>query len=588
MEQQGFTALILAAGKATRFKSEHSKMLHYLAGRPLGEYVLTTAQAALPERTYMVIGHEAAEVRKAFARPGIAFIEQKEQHGTGHALMVARAELGTCSSAHVLVLVGDAPLLRPETVRDFLRAHAASRAAATVLTTTVDDPHGYGRVIRLGPAKNNRVRAIVEERVATPAQRKIREINSGIICFSRPQLLKHLGELSNDNAQKEYLLTDLIQIFNGHGEKVMAFSVADSREVLGVNDRVELAEMERTLRRQKAAALAREGVTVVDPDATYIDVAVTVGRDTVIEPGVSLLGATRVGSGCTLRPHSTITDSVLGDRVLVRPCCVITGCEISSDVILGPFAHLRDGAVIEQDARIGNFVEVKRSRVGRGSKAWHLTYLGDATLGERVNIGAGTVTCNYDGEKKNPTIIEEGSFIGSGTMLVAPLIVGRGSYVGAGSTITESVPPESLALGRAPQVNKAGWAKKRHQPKLPISIEAREAGRVAVLDVTGRVTMGEPSKELGNRIREAVEAGHKGVLVNLAGVTYVDSSGIGELVSAFSKLRKAGGQLILTGVSKELSYLFHVANLDRVLEIVPDEAAALEKFNKPPQQTEKA
>jgi anti-anti-sigma factor len=267
---------------------------------------------------------------------------------------------------------------------------------------------------------------------------------------------------------------------------------------------------------------------------------------------------------------------------------VITGCEISSDVILGPFAHLRDGAVIEQDARIGNFVEVKRSRVGRGSKAWHLTYLGDATLGERVNIGAGTVTCNYDGEKKNPTIIEEGSFIGSGTMLVAPLIIGRGSYVGAGSTITESVPPESLAVGRAPQVNKEGWAKKRQQAKLPIGIEAREAGRVAVLDVAGRVTLGESSKELGKRIREAVEAGNNGVLVNMARVTYVDSSGIGELVSAFSRLRKAGGQLILTGVTKELSYLFHVANLDRVLDIVPDEAAAMEKFNKPPQETEKA
>ena len=587
MAEKRFTVLILAAGKATRFKSEHSKMLHRLAGRQLGEYVLRTARAILPERTYMVIGHDAGEVRKAFARPGISFIEQKEQRGTGHALMVSRAELGTCSSAHVLVLVGDAPLLRPETLRELLHGHAASGAAATVLTTKLENPHGYGRVIRLGPARNNRVREIVEERVATPAQRKIQEINSGIICFSRPKLLKHLDKLSDDNAQKEFLLTDLIQIFNRHDEKVMAFSVADSREVLGVNDRVELAQMEHILRRQKADALARDGVTVVDPNATYIDEDVLVGRDTVIEPGVSLLGSTRVGSGCTLRPHSTITDSVLGDRVLVRPCCVITGCEISSDVILGPFAHLRDGAVIEQEARIGNFVEVKRSRVGRGSKAWHLTYLGDATLGERVNIGAGTVTCNYDGEKKNPTIIEEGSFIGSGTMLVAPLIIGRGAYIGAGSTITESVPPESLAMGRAPQVNKEGWAKKRKQSKLPISIETREAGRVAVLDVAGRVTMGEPAKELGKRIGEAVEAGHNGVLVNMARVTYIDSSGIGELVSAFSKLRKAGGQLILTGVTKELSYLFHVANLDRVLDMVSDEAAALEKFNKPPQEIEK-
>lgn len=572
------SVLILAAGKATRFKSEHSKMLHVLAGRPLGEYVLRTARALQPERTCMVIGHEAEQVRKAFARPGLMFIEQREQRGTGHALIVARPELESCPSAHVLVIVGDVPLLKAETLRAFVEAHSRSRAAATVLTTHVENPLGYGRIVRAGGVRHDRVRAIVEEKVATPAQKKIHEVNSGLLCFSRPQLLEHLGELSDQNAQQEFLLTDLVEIFNRHGRKVVAFELADSLEVLGVNDRLELAAIEKILRRQKAEALARDGVTVVDPNATYIDEDVEVGRDTVIEPGVSLLGATRVGRVCTLRLHSTVAGSVLGDRVTVRPYCMITDCEIASDVILGPFAHLRDGAVIDQDARIGNFVEVKKSRIGRGTKAWHLTYLGDATLGAQVNVGAGTVTCNYDGEKKNPTVIEDGSFIGSGSMLVAPVKIGKGAYVGAGSTITQDVPSESLALGRAAQVNKEGWVKAHKQAKASVSISVREIGPVAVLDVAGQVTIGEPSKELGKRIRQAQESGRNQVLVNLAEVAYLDSSAIGELVAALSRLRSAGGDLKLTGVSPAIFQILHVGNLDQVLEVVPDEATALKKF----------
>lgn len=462
MTDHSFSVVILAAGKATRFKSEHSKMLHRLAGRPLGEYALRAALGAGPERAWMIIGHEAEEVRKTFERPGVEFIEQREQLGTGHALMVARSELEKCPSKAVVVLVGDAPLLKPETVQALVQAHAQARAAATVLTTRVENPTGYGRVVR---AAGRRVKAVVEEKVATPAQRRIREINSGIICFSRAELLQHLDELSAENAQKEYLLTDLIGIFNRRRLKVTAFAVEDWREVLGVNDRAELAQIEKVLRLRKADALMRAGVTIVDPSATYIDPDVEIGADTVVEPGVSLLGRTRVGRACTLRVHSTIQDSTLGDRVLVRPCCFVAGCEVGSDVILGPFAHLRDGAVLEPESRIGNFVEVKKSRVGRGTKAWHLTYLGDATLGEKVNIGAGTVTCNYDGEKKHPTTIEDEVFIGSGSMLVAPVRIGKGSYVAAGSTITEDVPPESLALGRARQVNKEGWARERRARK---------------------------------------------------------------------------------------------------------------------------
>jgi bifunctional UDP-N-acetylglucosamine pyrophosphorylase/glucosamine-1-phosphate N-acetyltransferase len=463
MSEQNFSILILAAGKATRFKSAHSKMLHRLAGRLLGEYIVQAAQEAGPDCLYMVIGHEREEVRKAFARPGLVFIEQKEQLGTGHAVMMARPELEKCASPTVVVLVGDAPLLRSETLLKLVKAHRQGRAAATILTTRLDNPAGCGRIVRVG----SRVRRIVEEKDATLAQKRICEINSGILCFSRTHLVKHLQELSAENAQKEYLLTDLIEIFDRHRLKVAAFHVDDWREVLGTNDRVELAQIEKVLRLRKAFALIREGVTVVDPQATYIDAEVEVGQDTVIEPGASLLGRTRLGSDCHIQSYCTITDSSLADRVTVRPCSVISNSEIASGVTIGPFAHLRDGAVIEENARIGNYVEVKKSRVGRGTKALHLTYLGDATLGENANIGAGTVTCNYDGVKKNPTVIEDGVFIGSGNMLVAPVRIGQGSYTAAGSTIAEDVPPGSLAIARSPQVTKHGWVKERGQPKQP-------------------------------------------------------------------------------------------------------------------------
>jgi bifunctional UDP-N-acetylglucosamine pyrophosphorylase / glucosamine-1-phosphate N-acetyltransferase len=459
MAKRDFSIVILAAGKSTRFKSERSKLIHTLAGRPLGDYVATAALAAAPETVLMVVGHSAASVRETLARPGLRFVEQKEQRGTGHALMVARPQLEKCKGSAIVVVVGDAPLLRTETLLQLVAAHRKARASASVLTMRPASPTGYGRIIRSGRS----VRAIVEEKLCTPAQRRIKEVSSGILCFSRADLLKHLDKLSDKNAQKEFLLTDLVRIFNQQRKKVVAFPIADAREVLGVNDRVELARMERILRMQKAEALMRGGVTIVDPETTYVDSGVQVGNDTVIEPGVSLLGSTRIGRGCTIRVHSTLDDSILGDRVLVRPNTYVTGCEIGSDVILGPFAHLRDGAVVEDGARIGNFVEVKKSRVGRGTRAWHLTYLGDATLGEQVNIGAGTVTCNYDGDKKNPTTIEDGVFIGSGSMLVAPVKIGKGSYVAAGSAITEDVPAESLAVGRARQVNKEGWVRKHKE-----------------------------------------------------------------------------------------------------------------------------
>jgi bifunctional UDP-N-acetylglucosamine pyrophosphorylase/glucosamine-1-phosphate N-acetyltransferase len=616
--EQGFSVLVLAAGKATRFKSEHSKVLHPLAGKPLGEYVLASALAAGPERAYVVIGHEAEEVRQAFAGlgapPGLTFIEQKEQLGTGHALLIARPELEDCPSPTLVVLVGDAPLLSAQTLRALVDAHHKARAAATVLTTYLDDPRGYGRVLRPTPTgpqpRAGRVRAIVEEKVCTPAQTRIREVNSGILCFARVQLLDRLDELSNENAQKEYLLTDLVQILNRHRQKVMAFPVADSRQVLGVNDRVELAQVEGILRRRKAETLMRGGVTVLNPEATYIDDGVEVGSDTTIEPGVSLLGSTRVGRACTLRAYSTIVDSVLGDRVAVRHYSLVTSCAVASDAVIGPFAHLRDGAVIEQEARIGNFVEVKKSRVGRGTKALHLTYLGDATLGEGVNVGAGTVTCNYDGEKKHPTAIEAGVFVGSGSMLVAPVRIGRNSYVAAGSTITEDVPPDSLALGRARQTNKEGWVRERPPARQEASrrssvptpeqapaelrlltgesaggsrdadIAVRLAGEVTVIELKAQLTRTRVAKELGQKIRQAIGSDRKQVVVNLGHVTLIDSAAMGELVGAASALQKDGGQLKLSDVSPEALHTLQAANLHQFFEIHRHEADALASFGK--------
>ena len=458
MSDARFSVLILAAGKATRFKSERSKLLHRLAGQPLGEYALRAAFAAGPDHVFMVVGHQADAVRDTFQRPGLTFIEQREQLGTGHALMISGDDLARSTTDDLVVLVGDAPLITAELLSNLVDSHRKRRAAITIMTLRLEDPTGYGRIVR---GRDRRVRRIVEEKAATARERRIREVSSGILCFSRAKLLPALDRLTNNNPQKEYLLTDLVEILVRGRQRAETISVADPREVLGVNDRLELAAVERILRLRKAYSLMRDGVTIVNPEATYIDDAVTVGRDTVIEPGVSLLGSTTVGSACLLRPYSTISDSTLGDRVTVRPVCVISSSQIGSDAMVGPFAHVRDGGLIGPETRIGNFVEVKKSRVGRGTKAGHLTYLGDAELGDNVNIGAGTVTCNYDGAAKKPTYIEDGVFIGSGTMLVAPVRVGREAYVAAGSTITQDVPPGALGIGRAPQVVKPEWVQER-------------------------------------------------------------------------------------------------------------------------------
>ena len=454
--------VILAAGQSTRFRSRIPKLLHFLTGRPMGQYVLDAVRPLNPRRIFMVIGHQGEQVREAFAAPDIEFILQEKQLGTGHALRVAKPQLDNSALSHLLVLVGDVPLLRAATLRAFLESHCRQRAAASVLTFRMENPHGYGRLVRRGHIALR----VVEEKNCSPVQRKIQEVSSGILCFDCKKLLAHVETLTDKNPQGEYLLSDLLTLFRRKRFKISAYRASEPEELQGINDRVDLARVEKLLRRRKCESLMRSGVTLIDPETTYIESAVEVGPDTVVEPGVSMWGNTQVGSQCQIHVHSTLKDARVGDRVTIRPCSLIAASEVASDAIVGPFAHLRDGTRIENGARVGSFVEVKKSQMGPGSKALHLTYLGDATLGQRVNIGAGTVTCNYDGEKKLPTHIEEGSFIGSGSMLVAPLRVGKDAYVAAGSTITLDVPEGSLSIGRARQVNKTGWAARRAAKKL--------------------------------------------------------------------------------------------------------------------------
>ncbi|MCZ6515646.1 MAG: bifunctional UDP-N-acetylglucosamine diphosphorylase/glucosamine-1-phosphate N-acetyltransferase GlmU [Acidobacteria bacterium] len=451
------SVVVLAAGLGTRFKSNRAKLLHPIAGKPLGRYLLDTVRQLTPQKIYMIVGHQADQVREALAGPDLEFVPQKQQLGTGHALQIAQPYLEKDTAAHVLVLVGDVPLIRKETLEGFLDAHRKQRAAGSVLSVRLDDPAGYGRVVRRGRA----FLGVVEEKNCTPAQKKIREISTGILCFDRKKLLAHIGRLSNKNPQGEYLLPDLLTIFRRKKFRLHAFEASDPEEVEGVNDRAGLARAEKRIRRRKLESLMQSGVSVIDPDNTYVDPEVEIGPDTVVEPGVSLLGETRIGADCLIRSYSTLQNCRVGDRTVIRPCCYITETEIASDALIGPFAHLRDGTRIEAEARVGNFVEIKKSTVGRGTKAAHLTYLGDATLGENVNIGAGTVTCNYDGKKKFPTHIEDGTFIGSGSMLVAPIRIGKNAYVAAGSTVTKDVPDGALSIGRAHQVNKEGWAEKQ-------------------------------------------------------------------------------------------------------------------------------
>jgi bifunctional UDP-N-acetylglucosamine pyrophosphorylase / glucosamine-1-phosphate N-acetyltransferase len=458
---QTFAIVIMAAGKGTRLKSKNAKVLHHIGGRPLLAHVIQAAAKVVPANDiYVVIGHQADAVRAAVQSTGVQFVLQPEPRGTGHAIQCARHQAQNYQN--ILVLSGDVPLIRPETIALLREFHLARKAAMTILTAEPPDPAGYGRMVR---ATGDRVRAIVEQKALKGSQQKIREINSGIYAFATGPLFKHIDRLTTDNPHREFYLTDMAALLVRAREKVVAVKATDAAEVLGANTLAELASLDSAFRARKCAELMAAGVSIYRPDTCVIDAEVEIGADTVIEPFVQILGKSSVGSDCRIRSFSVISDSRLDNGVLVRPGCIIDQSQVASGALLGPYAHLRPGSEIGEAAHIGNFVETKKARLGRGSKASHLTYLGDAEIGEGVNVGAGTITCNYDGEKKHITIIEDGAFIGSDSTLVAPVRIGQRSYVAAGSSITDDVPADSLALGRARQTTKEGWAKHRRERK---------------------------------------------------------------------------------------------------------------------------
>jgi bifunctional UDP-N-acetylglucosamine pyrophosphorylase / glucosamine-1-phosphate N-acetyltransferase len=450
--------VVLAAGKGTRMKSGLPKVLHRAAGLPLLDHVLRAAATLEPASVVIVVGHQADSVREALGkRLGLSFALQTPQLGTGHALLQAEQAL-TGASGTVVLLSGDVPLLRPGTLRSLVERHQASGAAATVLTATVPAPDGYGRIVR---DESGRIARIVEHRDATAAERAIGEINSGIYAFDLAPLFDALRAIGSANAQGEYYLPDLVTIYRSRGLVVETLTLEDPREILGVNSRKELAEVATILRAAKTDDLMAAGVTIVDPASAFIDPDVTVGADTIIRPGVYLEGRTRIGAGCEIHSGVRIVDSTIEDGVVINNFCVIVQSVVRQGARVGPFANIRPQSDVGESAHVGNFVELKKTTMGRGSKANHLSYLGDATLGEKVNVGAGTITCNYDGAAKHPTVIEDGAFIGSDTQLVAPVRVGRGAYVAAGSSITKDVPADALAVGRGKQVNKEGWAARK-------------------------------------------------------------------------------------------------------------------------------
>ncbi len=450
--------VILAAGKGTRMKSSRPKVLHELAGRPIIEHVLRTVDALHAKASVVVIGHGADSVRAALAgRPALQFAVQSPQLGTGHALLQAESALAG-KSGTLLLLYADVPLLQPNTLTRLVEHHRAAKAAATVLTMELAEPYGYGRIVR---DKKGQITRIVEERDASADHRKIREVNSGIYCFDLKPVFGSLHQLETDNAQAEYYLTDLVSLYRQRRLRVETLRLDSPAELRGVNSRLDLADLGETLRARKNRDVMLAGATLEDPATTYIDVDVTIGADTIVGPGVALQGSTTIGEGCRIHGGCRLTNATVGHRVTILDHSVIADARVRAGARIGPFSHLRPQSDVGEDAHVGNFVELKKTSMARGAKANHLAYLGDATIGAGVNIGAGTITCNYDGVNKNPTIIEDGAFIGSDSQLIAPVRIGAGAYVAAGSSISKDVPADALAVARAHQHNRPGWAAAR-------------------------------------------------------------------------------------------------------------------------------
>lgn len=451
------TAAILAAGLGTRMKSRRAKVLHEAGGKPLIGHVVETALAlAPPERVFVIVGHQADQVKAAVHTPGVQFVHQAEQRGTGHALMISRDAMARPDGL-LLILYGDCPLISTATLERLVTNQRCSGAAGTIVTAMMEDPTGYGRVVRQG---DGTVAAIVEQKAASSAQLAIREANMGIYCWRADLFWKHVGEIQPNNPAKEFYLTDMVEILLRAGHTMQAMVIGDAREALGINNRLELAEVDRILRDRKTRRLMLDGVTIQKPETVSIDADVAIGMDTVVEPFAQILGRTTVGENCRIGACSIVRDAQLADGAEVAPFSMVVESSLEQGAQAGPFARLRMGSRVGPDARIGNFVEVKNSRIGEGTKAMHLAYLGDAEIGRKVNVGAGTITCNYDGSRKHPTRLGDAVFVGSNATLVAPVEIGEGAYVGAGSVITENVPPAALALGRARQVVKEKWKKK--------------------------------------------------------------------------------------------------------------------------------
>jgi bifunctional UDP-N-acetylglucosamine pyrophosphorylase/glucosamine-1-phosphate N-acetyltransferase len=448
---------IMAAGKGTRLKSKLPKVLHEVGGKPLLAHVIAAASKVVaPSDIYVIIGHEAELVRERLASTGVGFVLQKEQKGTGHALMMARETLAGYDQ--VLVLSGDAPLVQAKTIEKLRDFHNSKKAAMTLLTAVLAVPAAYGRIVREGP-KSDEVKSIVEFKSLSAAQHKICEINAGFYAFDVRLLYGNIDKLSTNNAHGEFYLTDMATIFGKLKKKVVAVQADDANEVLGGNTRAELVEIDQHIRMAKCRQLMDEGVTVFYPQSCVIDCDVEVGTDTVIGPFVQLLGKTTVGSDTRIHSYSVIRNVEIGDGVTVLPGCVMDDSRVQNKATLGPYSRLRPGSNIGEGAKLGNFVETKKVNLGKGSKVNHLSYVGDAEIGEGVNIGAGTITCNYDGVHKHKTIIEDGVFVGSDSTLVAPVKLGKGAYIAAASCVTEDVPAEALALARARQINKEGWVR---------------------------------------------------------------------------------------------------------------------------------
>ena len=454
---EGIATIILAAGKGTRMKSDLVKVLHSLLGLPMLSYTIDLSLNEIKsKKTIVVVGHQADQIKERFKDTRIQFTLQEEQLGTGHAVLQAIPFFQKFNGT-VLILCGDVPLVRGETLRSFINHFWENESILSVLTAVVEHPLGYGRILR---SREGWLEKIMEEKDASEEERMIREINTGIFCVKAPFLMEGLTEIGQENAQGEYYLTDLVEIARRRGLRCSAHQVADPVEVMGINTRVDLAIANEVLRHEKVKDLMLSGVTIIDPKTTYVDRMVEIGRDTILYPNCSLQGKTRIGERCIIESNSNISDSIIGNEVTIRSSSVVTESKVEEGASIGPLAHLRPLSEVKTGARIGNFVEVKKSVIGKGTKASHLAYIGDSILGKEVNIGAGTITCNYDGFEKHQTIIGDRVFVGSNVELVAPVKVGNNSSIGAGTTVTKDVPEGALAISRVKQKNIEGWNKR--------------------------------------------------------------------------------------------------------------------------------